>query len=266
MESLENPRDHKCPTPVVMATAGLGTKEFLAASIRVISQSIGFGVFTNFTHLTNENIELLCPVVSKKYSSVLNSTTTGFGYMAWKAELAHMVMQRHQGNVLYLWVDAGCEMFATPISKLKFKIYLKKLKRDGFLYFTLDTPESFYTKHSLFSHFPSLNPKDKSPQAQTTFFGLYGEIGRSIAERWFEVVSNDLKTINEEENFSWDGSVVKHRHDQSVFSLVLKELGLKPNIRPLKRDSTGNFFLRKFKYLVEPVLASRNRTGKSLAE
>ena len=257
---------YKSFPPIVLATAGLGTSDFLSAGMRVIRQAQGFDTFTEYKLLTTDNLPILCPTIHRNYLDVLNKSTRGFGFMSWKAELTYRVLKEHQGEVLYLWVDAGCEMFPTPIGKFTMKRYLKRLERDGYLYFTLKTPEVVQTKVSLFDYFPSLRKTDTSPQAQTTFFGLYGEIGRTIAQRWFDVVSSDITTVNEQDSYAFDGSVVKHRHDQSVFSLVLKEMGLMPNLKPIKSDKSAIPFVNKLKYLTQPVLACRNRTGKSILE
>ncbi len=234
--------------------------------MRVIKQAQGFNTFTEYKLLTTENLPTLCPKIQRNYLDVLNQSTRGFGFMSWKAELTYRVLKEHQGEVLYLWVDAGCEMFPTLIGKFTMKRYLRRLERDGYLYFTLKTPEVAHTKVSLFDYFPSLTKTDTSPQAQTTFFGLYGEIGRTIAQRWFDVVSSDIATVNEQDSFAFDGSAVKHRHDQSVFSLVLKEMGLMHNLKPIKSGKSAIPFLNKLKYLTQPVLACRNRTGKSIFE
>jgi hypothetical protein len=251
---------------IVLATAGLGNSDFLAAGRRVIRQAQGFGYFSDFRLLTSENLPFLCPTVSQKYADFLNPSTRGFGFMSWKAELAYRSLTQTNGEVLYLWVDAGCEMFPTPIGKSKLRKYLNQLERDGYLYFTLDTPESEYTKVGLFDSFPSLSKHDTSPQAQTTVFGLYGKIGQTIAQRWFDVVTSDIKTVNEEDNYSFNGSAVHHRHDQSVFSLVLKELGLKSNLKPLKSDKSSMQIVNRLKYMTQPILACRNRTGLSVIE
>ena len=96
-------------------------------------------------------------------------------------------------------------------------------------------------------------------------FGLHGQTGQKIAEEWFRIVSENTNTVNEEDCDTEHGLTVKHRHDQSVFSLVLKSMGLKPNMKPLKSEKGSGKLMRRIKFLTEPVLASRNRTGRSVA-
>lgn len=248
---------------ILVATAGLGTEPIRSAAERVIEQSQNLKSISRRVILTEANLESFCPTISAKYENFLNPETRGYGFMSWKAELTYRLLSDYNGKALYFWVDAGCEVSVTVMSKLKFRSYIHKLKRDGYIYYCLDTPERSHTKSSLFTQFPSLDPNDETPQAQTTFFGLYGKVGLEVATRWFEVVSSSVNTVSEEDSFSVDGQEVKHRHDQSVFSLVLKEAGLKPNINPLKDDGGSSKILRYLKYLKEPVIASRNRSGKS---
>lgn len=249
---------------VILSTAGLGSLDFLEAGKRVIRQAKGFNLFSDFRLLDEGNLASICPSVCSKYSSFLNASTRGYGFMSWKAELAYRILSEYDGEVLYLWVDAGCELFSTPISRYKMRKYLNQLELDGYLYFSLDTPENKHTKEGLFEYFPSLSKSDSSPQAQTTFFGLSGELGMRIAKRWFEVVVSNINTVNEEDCYALDGTAVLHRHDQSVFSLALKELGLRPNIAPIRSDKSKLQMINRVKYLTQPVLACRNRTGKSV--
>ena len=250
-------------TNLIFATAGLGPANIKSASLRVIKQLDELPYVSKKVLLTEENLSEFCPTISTKYAKYLNSETRGFGFMSWKAELAYRILSRSTSDTLYFWIDAGCEVSLTPISKLKMHIWKKRLIKDGYLYFVLDTPEREYTKANLFSYFPKLTPDDLGPQAQTTFFGLYGEVGLAIATRWFQVVAQDIDTVSEENSISINGDIASHRHDQSVFSLVLKEMGLSPNLKPLRSDLKSNNLSRYWKYLVEPVLANRNRSGET---
>lgn len=250
-------------THIVFATAGLGTQEFQLAAKRVYWQLDKFSCSKEVIVLQDENLQQLCPTVAENFSIFLNSDTRGYGFMSWKAELTYRTLLKSRGKSPFFWVDAGCEVSFNFISKFKMRMLSKRLIRDGYLFFTLDTPERDYTKASLFTKFPTLDPNDDTPQAQTTFYGLYGDIGLKIAEKWFNVVASEISTVDEENNVSSFGNSVTHRHDQSVFSLVLKELGLKPNMSPLKADQSRFKVLRFIKYLTEPVIAARNRTGIS---
>lgn len=248
---------------VLIATAGLGSDNFRSAAGRVIRGFDRFGYVSRKVLLNEDNLETLCPSVSNKYGNFLNTETRGFGYMAWKAELAYRLLSEYGGEILYFWVDAGCEVSSTRLARFKFANYIHKLGKQEYLYYCLNTPEKDYTKTSLFSYFPTLNSNDCTPQAQTTFFGLHGELGLKIATRWFDVVSSSIHTVNEEDNVSNVGEKVRHRHDQSVFSLVLKEFGLKPNLSPIRSDESKNSSSRILKYLREPIIAARNRSGIS---
>ena len=62
------------PTAIVLATAGLGTSDFLAAGKRIVRQSQGFKFFTDRKLLTTGNLPSLCPKVNGDYGEFLNSS------------------------------------------------------------------------------------------------------------------------------------------------------------------------------------------------
>lgn len=247
----------------ILLTAGLGSADMRSAACRVARDAQKFSLFSQIIILTSDNLKDLCPTTSFKYERILNAGTRGFGYMCWKAEIVYRTLIEHQGYCGVVWVDAGCEVSPSIITRLKLVHYLNQANKNGYLYFNLDTQESSYTKRELFDEFPSLDASDAGPQAQTTFFALTGPVGLKIASRWFEVVAKSEINFNEEAYVEQASSFIEHRHDQSVFSLSLKESGYLANLPPL-RNGRGKLISRILTFIFDPIIASRNRTGDSI--
>jgi hypothetical protein len=247
----------------ILLTAGLGDSNMQEAALRVAKCAAKFGKFSQVITLNSSNISRLCPTVNSKYSNLLNSKTRGFGFMSWKAELVYRTLLENIESYGVVWVDAGCELSPSAFSVLKLSRNLNKANRDGFLFFNLNTPESEYTKREVFYEFPKLIYPDSSPQAQTTYFALAGVNGLQIARKWFEVVSKDAGFIDEEIRVQPLPFFKEHRHDQSIFSLTLKENGYHANMKPL-RNGRGHLISRYLTFLFDPIVAARNRTGNSI--
>ena len=248
----------------ILVTAGLGSDNIQCAAERVASDASHLDVFSQIIVLRNDNIGKLCPTVTSVYSPILNSKTRGYGYMSWKAEIVYRTLLENPENCVVVWIDAGCEVSPSAFTRLKFMKLLNTASSDGYLFFELNTKENQYTKRELYDEFPSLDISDTKPQAQTTFFALAGSTGIKIAARWFEIVVKSEIYINEELKSKQAPNFIEHRHDQSIFSLVLKELGYQANLSPLRNGQNGKFF-RYLTFILDPVIAARNRYGVSIA-
>lgn len=248
---------------ILLVTAGLGSQEFYDASQRVKRQAGSLWKLADVLELTNDNLKEICPVTHANYGKFLNSNTVGFGFMSWKAEVMFRAMNLEYGSYeTVVWADSGCEINSTLLSRIRFMLWILLTKIYGVLTFTLRTPENLYTKRDLFEILAA-NPNDASPQFQTTFFMFSGSKGRLFANRWFEIVSSDIHTVNEETSINGEMNGFRnHRHDQSVFSLVAKSMNIRPLIRALPNGRARG--LRKLRALSYPIWAARNRTGTSI--
>jgi hypothetical protein len=247
----------------ILLTAGLGNPNFFEAAERLISDAMKLELFDEIVLLCEENLELLCPTVVTKYHHILNSSTRGFGYMCWKAEIVHAFMKKNEGLCTVVWIDAGCEIVPSVFSKWKLASLMSKSETEGYVAFTLETSELEYTKRELFNEFDSAAESLQGPQFQTTFFALSGQIGMKIASEWFALVASEELFVNEVTHLPQHRDFVQHRHDQSVFSLTLKTMGLSPNLNT-PHAGRGNRLKVALTYLMGPIVVARNRCGKSL--
>lgn len=245
----------------ILLTAGLGTEPFELASQRVVSQSKKLYDWEKQIALNSNNLQEYCPTCVNKYSHILHSTTHGFGYMCWKAEIVYRALNNEFGSCDgIVWIDAGCEVVSNPLSRLTLQRRMGSAKKHGVAVFTLDTPEIYYSKQDVFAEFPLVSNKDTSPQVQTTNFYLYGEVGLAIAKRWFEVATKSVVMVDESESELGEvDGFVSHRHDQSVFSLSCKSEKYFHRFNPLTTGS--GTFRAKLRGFGSPIWAARNRSG-----
>jgi hypothetical protein len=236
-----------------------------AAAQRVKSQATSLGIFDNVLAFVDSDLASACSDVYLKYGTVLNPSHKGFGYFSWKVELVNSALMGKFGEYDgIVWVDAGCEIFNSCITRFRLRKWLKRSEKQGVFAYTLDTPEQDYTKQSLFDYFPHLNKNDRSPQFQATWFILHGETGRLIANQWFKVALQDISTLDLSPSPNGEvASFVEHRFDQSILSLVLKQLMVKPRKYSPAAGVTGSLSQLRAK-LLHPIWTSRNRSGNSV--
>ncbi len=245
---------------VLFLTAGLGEENFCAAARRVELQVIKLSPYSRVINLSNENLRVICPEVSNVFADHLSVNTRGYGYMAWKSEIVMRAVNGDFGSYEYVvWVDSGCEVNSSKAGRATFLYWLALTKFRGYLFFKLETPEAFFTKRDLFKQFPVLSPDDFSGQLQTTFFILQTSRSRQLVQLWFSKCLEDIRNIDESTSHQGEREGFNiHRHDQSVFSLSAKSLGLTKTIRTLPNGAKG-----LFRFAI-PIWASRNRSGFSI--
>jgi len=248
----------------LLITAGLGSENFEASAKRVAHSARRFSILEHVVALSTEETFQLCSEVREKYPDQFKSEIRGFGFMAWKAEVVDKALRGHFGEVDgVLWVDGGCEIYPSLWTEKKLRRILGAAEESGLYAFTLDTPEYKYTKKFLLDKYSDVPGVLESPQIQTTWFALYGTVGRRISAEWISRTLEDFRNLDtspspqgEHEGF------IENRYDQSIFSLVCKRLGFKPAAN--FNVSGGNGFFSLIRALRYPIWASRNRTGQSI--
>ncbi len=234
-----------------------------AASARICDKASSSGFFESVVAVTNENLKEVCGRVSASYPHIFNEATRGYGYMTYKPDAIKSAFEGLWGDCDgVVWIDAGCELFLTPLTRIRFNHFLKIARKRGIACFSMGTPEISYTKRLLFDKFPSINPITSGNQIQATWLIAYGAKGRKVVDEWLQMI------LESEENFNLAESpvgefpeFVEHRYDQSIFSLVCKKNGIKPMLlRPTPGRGSWKTLLRSF---FHPIWTSRNRTGKS---
>lgn len=249
----------------VLITAGLGSRDFEDSAKRVAQQARGFGIFSRIVDLNTAATQDVCQRIRLRYPNEFSVNERGFGHMVWKSEVVLSAFEGSFGefnNVL--WVDGGCEVNPNILTRIRLKRILKHARKYGVAAFVLQTPEWKYTKSDLINRFNFLDSLHfESPQFQTTWFALSGELGAKIAKRWLEITLEDYAFSSVSASSAPEKlGFVENRYDQSIFSLVCKEFGIKPiNYVPAAGRSGFKSVIRA---LFHPIWTSRNRTGKSI--
>lgn len=243
----------------LLVTAGF-SPELHGAALRIESQALNMQLFDTLV-IDKKTLNLLCPEYFKRYEHILISGSPGFGYYGWKPAIIDAVLNSKSSKYDgIIWVDAGCEIFPSLWTRFRLKLWMRSAKKQGFWGFNLKTPERLFTKKKLFEYFPSISTFDESPQVQATFLILHGDNGKAIAKKWNSVALTDLSVLDfSRSEQGEDIDFIEHRCDQSIFSLIIKSMGLKPsNLKP----KPGQVGLRAIiSAASHPIWTSRNRSS-----
>ena len=151
----------------------------------------------------------------------------GYGFWAWKASIVKEYLMRLDEGDLLFWSDAGICWNYTERSKVKFDEYVQVLAGENdILTFSQPTIEKEWTKGDLLEELGAYND-EKICNSNQLWAGLFliKKTARTmeLVNRWIEL--NDMKkelitdkrsAIPNKEGFK------EHRHDQSIFSVLVK--------------------------------------------
>ena len=243
----------------IFVTASFGEARFHDSAKRLLSQAKRMGIFDDFIHVTDSNLDEYAPRVFELYASSLNSKTIGYGFYTWKPEIVLTLLERNFGSGV-MYVDAGCEMNSKWFARLRLRLMTLNTRNGGFFH-KLNYPESYYTKKYVLDYFSLKESQKNSTQIQATWFLLSGEKGRRIAQNWVDACLSSLRLVDDSID-SENDEFIENRYDQSVLSCLLKVSGIKPKTHvPCYRPITLGSKIRCY---FHPVWSSRNRSGVSI--
>lgn len=245
-------------------TAGFSPEEMVAAAKRVENDAQRLYPFTRIIRIDRDNLATYCPNLVKKYPEQLSEKFPAFGYAAWKTEAVFNALSGQFGPCDgVVWVDGGCEINPSWVTKKKFTRMLQKASQGGHLVFALQAPEEKFTKKAAFELFPESVGIQVNRQYQAAFFILHGKAGLKIARRIFEAILHDFSIVdptalglNESPNLELP------KCEQSLLSLAIKSQN---QICEIAAPPAGNRGIKsKIRAAFDPVWVSRNRSGRTI--
>jgi hypothetical protein len=243
-------------------TAGIGSKELYLAAERLTNQVKNLDIFDTFVIVTEEDFADIAPWISDWYSTEELRSMRGYGFYAWKAAIAKAAMSGYWGNAdVICYLDAGCEVLPGRRSRRLLSKWVKKAQEFGAVGFSSFAPEWKFTKSDVIKLFPNSESGLVTDQFQSGTWLLSGPIGNEIAIEWDQICRAEKAMTDDRVGVEIPGFVA-HRHDQSIFSMVLKKHFFQPERLPTPYPNKK--FIANLTALRSPIWAARNRTGNTV--
>jgi hypothetical protein len=161
----------------------------------------------------------------------------GYGFWFWKPYLIHKTLNELEDGDFLVYIDAGCTV--NPHGKARFEEYKEMLSKNefGVLAFQLYAcNDNQYSKRILLDFLNATDEHKTTPQIIATAI-MFKKTPHSVnfVNRWYEIASNE-KYINDEHVEDEYPEFVDHRHDQSIFSLLVKhyrDIDIEEEPRPI---------------------------------
>lgn len=213
-----------------------------SALARIRTQAEQSGLF-NGSILTLTEAELE-PTFRRRFANYLTPTVRGFGYWAWKPQILLQALHTIPENDLLCYVDAGSTIRHQGAKMME--EWWEKAANEGIVCFEgasfpdaqgikhIFLPEYAWTKGDLFDWFDCRQKMSVVQSAQIgagiLIFKNTASI-RSLVRQWLVVYEKrfDLADDSHSASPNFQG-FIEHRHDQSIFSLLIKT---RTSVRPI---------------------------------
>jgi len=250
-----------------LVTFGAGSPNWRAAARRLGRQAEESGRFTKISVSSDQSLRANYPEFFQQHRGMLRPEVRGFGYWLWKPFLIQRAMQTWVNEVdCVLYVDGGCEINFDPESQDRWEQYLDwSMQGPGRLAMQLvGHSEQTWSKTDTMLALGLTLEERLSDQIQTapSFYRLDSS-NLDFSAEWLEmcIIENYRFVDDTQSRVPNDASFRDHRHDQAIFSGLIKRHGAR--LIPDETYWAPDWELdgRRF-----PIWAPRNRTRVSILD
>lgn len=164
-----------------------------------------------------------------QFHNFLSEDIRGFGYWIWKPQILLQCLSIMDDGDILLYMDAGCHL--NKRGKKRFLKYVHEVEDNpsGFLVFgsSKNSIERQYTKQDLLAY---MGVKEDDPIYDsgqihaTAFFVRKSDRTVEVIKYWRNIMINHISLIDDSPSILPNApDFVENRHDQSVFSILMKK-------------------------------------------
>lgn len=211
--------------PVHMVTFG-SLPLYGSTLTRIHREAQATGYFASVTAYTQDTLPEL-----RAYADFIAQAKKGYGYWIWKPLIILKRMAEIPDGELVLYADGGCSLLGAAAAQAAWASWVQQVQEhpSGRLAFTLTTIEEEWTKAGVLERFGVRGTEvAKSPQILATIsLWVNTEANRRFLREWFDtmVADNYICVTDAPMPVPNPRTFCKHRHDQSIFSLMIKRDG-----------------------------------------
>jgi len=220
---------------------------YIEAGIRLFRQASSLKLFHEIQMYTFADLQKDAEFYEKN-SDFIVKNKRGCGYWLWKPYLIYKNLESMENGSILMYLDCGCELDIRKRNKIIELIHLVKQHKIITSYTQI---ESNWTKMDLLVALNAVNSPQllQTPQKEAgAIIMLVCDETRKLVKHWYQLAtSNNYHFIDDSPSVRPNiPSFNEHRHDQSIFSLLVKKHGLCNWIN-----------------ICDYVVYDRNKTGKS---
>jgi hypothetical protein len=212
-----------------------GSKKFIESRRRIKTEASKLNFFTDVKIHTEKTIlqlsEYKNAIRNKEFLDTFNRERGG-GYWMWKPLIIYEELMKLNEDDMLVYSDAGSTIpnKSYTIDKLNEYINIVKNSDKGILAFRNPHIESKWTKGDIFEHFNCLGNEDIYNTRQFTANRIIikkNVHSMALFKIWWETAKNYSHFFDDSTSITKNfNNFTENRHDQSVFSLICKTIGV----------------------------------------
>lgn len=241
---------------------GAGSQNYLDAVNRITRQANELKVFASVNGLTDVDLRA-DPEFWGKHGHFIETSGRGFGFWLWKPYIILKALSSLNDGEIIMYIDSGCELDPSKLHEIP--QYIEHVKTHG-MWGTRGSPWDFsndiqYCKRdaSIKYNLP-VSALEKGHIQGSIHIVMKCESTLNILREWYSDCE-DYQCISDapsvHANFP---SFIDHRHDQSIYNLILKKYGIEDkiiydgpvNFIQIAHNRSGTSILKHATYQHEP--------------
>lgn len=210
--------------PIHMLTAGLGSKEWEKASLRLEHQAIRSNWFASVKRYDQVRLDSEIPDFSMENEEFVKRSPRGFGYWLWRAYIIRKELVQAEAGSVILFLDAGCELNVNALSSRRIVEYSEMAIRNGLLLMQTDFLLTAWCKSDTFTLFDV--PRDSNLRTLEPGVFFLAAIPENIRlmDEWISISRlDDYHHLDDSPSLIPAlSSFREHRHDQAILTCLLR--------------------------------------------
>jgi hypothetical protein len=230
---------------IELITFGGGGQNYIDAGNRLIKQGKSLEIFNKTVLYTDELLKNDKEFWDKNGEFVTNNKR-GYGYWLWKPYIIKKHMKNMNNGDILLYSDCGCEI---NIMKKQFLLELLDKINENEIINNRGYNERHFNKRDLLLKL-DMDKEEYLNMYQneaTVILFIINNNTRKFVNEWYDIsISDNYHNINDSQSIEKNyNEFIEHRHDQSIFSLLLKKYKIKDDVDMSKaidaiRNRSGN--------------------------
>jgi hypothetical protein len=204
-----------------------GNAKWSGAKDRIIKEAADSGFFTSTVGYTEEMLRTESEFWSQN-GEFCGANPRGFGFWCWKPFVILNELRKLKENDILVYADAGCTIQGGAKDRFKELVDVLDWSEYGLISFKIKQPyctEKAYNKMDVLIAMDGLKYKDMIQYVGGIQYIRKCAHSIRVIEEWYKRVCNHHLIDDTPSVAPNDSTFREHRHDQSIYSLLVKSLG-----------------------------------------
>jgi hypothetical protein len=236
------------------------TGEWARATGRLARQASESGLFEEVVVENEKSLLSREPNFRERFEGWVTTHPRGFGFWIWKPYLISQHLQSLRPGWGLAYMDAGCEILAGASRARRWHDYGEAVSQEGLLSMELpNCREASWSKGDVLRELRNPGDRDSGQKLAGIVLIRNTDYARGLVDTWWQACATSPSLVSDEPSVHPnDPGFIEHRHDQAVWSMVLKNAG----VNSIEDETVGADGCSPHE--IGPIWAARNRYSRSL--